>query len=146
MKHRFALVCGVAALALAVSGSALAFDCMRVSSSLQGLKQSADKSGNWLFFDMNDGGGGVAQVLGFFEIPATSEQIACFQAAYDAVPTAPKYFAIGVGVAGGHSGHGSGVLAPNAPDKVLTNGTGIDHFDDTVLPIFVAALPTCLGA
>ena len=145
MKHRFALICGVAALALAVSGSAFAFDCMRVSSSLQGLQQSAGHSGNWLLFDMTDGGGGVAQVLDFFEISATSEQIACFQAAYDEAPGVPTYFAIGIGVAGGHSGHGPGVLAHNAPDKVLTNGTGIDHFDDTVLPVFEAAAPTCLG-
>ena len=144
VKHRFALVCGVVALALALSGVALANDCMRVSSSLQGLQQSADKSGNWLFFDMTDSGSGVSMVLEHFGIPVTTQQVACFQSAYDA-STGPKYFAIGIGVAGGHSGNGPQVLAHNAPDKVLTNGTGIDHFDDSVLPIFLAAVPTCLG-
>jgi hypothetical protein len=37
------------------------------------------------------------------------------------------------------------VLAHKAPDKVLSNGTGIDHLDDTVLPVLQAAAPTCLG-
>jgi hypothetical protein len=45
---------------------------------------------------------------------------------------------------GGDNG-GPGTLAWKAPDKVLVNGTGIDHFDDSVLPIFLNALPTCLG-
>ena len=39
---------------------------------------------------------------------------------------------------------GPGVLAHNNPnDRVLANGTGIDHFDDTVLPVLLAALPGC---
>jgi hypothetical protein len=46
-------------------------------------------------------------------------------------------------VAGGDKG--AGTLAWKAPDSVLTNGTGIDHFDDTVLPIFLSALPACIG-
>jgi hypothetical protein len=146
MRHRFALVLGVIVVALAVTSSALAFDCMRVSSSAQGLQQSAGNSGNWLFFNMTDGGGGVAQVLDFFGVPSSAAP--CFQSAYDAAvasnPTLPVYFALGVGVAGGKTGHGPGVLAHNAPDSVLANGTGIDHFDDTVLPVFLAAAPTCL--
>jgi hypothetical protein len=36
MKHRFALVIGVVVIALTTTSSALAFDCMRVSSSPQG--------------------------------------------------------------------------------------------------------------
>ena len=143
MRHRLATVLGVAVVALVLSGSALAFDCMRVSSSLQGLQQST-QSGNWLAFDMTDNGGGVAQILDFFGVPVTSAQVDCFQAAYDA-STAPRYFALGVGVAGGRTEHGTGVLAHNAPDKVLLNGTGIDHFDDTVLPVFLGAVPVCLG-
>ena len=140
MKHRLALIAGVVAVALVVAGAAFAHDCMRVSSSMQGLKQSAN-SGNWLYFDMTHGGGGVAQVVGFFGLPASS--VDCFQAAYD-TSTGPRYFAIGVGVAGGDNG-GPGALAWKAPDKVLMNGTGIDHFDESVLPIFLNALPTCLG-
>jgi hypothetical protein len=127
--------------ALAFVAGAYADDCMRVSSSLQGLQQST-KSGNWLAFDMTDGGNGVAMVVGFFGLPSTS--VPCFQSAYDA-SDAPRYFAIGVGVAGARAGNGPHVLAHNAPDTVLTNGTGIDHFDDAVLPVFLNAAPSCLA-
>jgi len=150
MKHRLALLIGVAVVTLTVTSSALAFDCMRVSSSPQGLQQSARHSGMWLSFDMTDGGNGVAQILGFFGLPSDPGTVACFQAAYDSAvagnSTLPLYFALGTGVAGGNT-NGPGVLAHNNPDKrnVLSNGTGIDHFDDTVLPVFLAAAPTCLG-
>jgi hypothetical protein len=139
MKYRIAAVLASLVAACAFTGAALANDCMRVSSSLQGLPQST-RSGNWLLFDMTDGGSGVAQIVGFFGLPESS--IGCFQAAYDA-SGGPRYFALGIDVAGGSSG-GPGTIAWKAPDKVLQNGTGIDHFDDTVLPIFLAALPTCV--
>jgi hypothetical protein len=142
MRRRFALVLGTLAVALAVSGSALAFDCMRVSSSLSGLQQSTANSGNWLLFDMTPGRGGVAQVVEFFGLPGS---VACYQTAYDAATGVPTYFALGIGVAGARAGHGPEVLAHNAPGKVLANGTGIDHFDDTVAPIFIAAIPGCAG-
>lgn len=145
MKRRLALLVGVVAVALALSSSAWAFDCMRVSSSLQGLQQSTANSGNWLYFDMTASGTGVAEVLDFFEISVTPAQLACFQSAYDA-SSAPKYFALGIGVAGASGkGHGPDVIAHKAPDKVLMNGTGIEHFDDTVLPVFLSAAPGCLG-
>jgi hypothetical protein len=143
MRHRLAVLAAVTVVALAGAGSALAFDCMRVSSSLRGLQNSTD-SGNWLLFDMTPGGGGVAQVLDFFGVPATSSQLVCFQTAYSA-SSGPTYFALGIGVAGARSGHGPFVLAHNAPDKVLMNGTGIDHLDATVVPVFEAAAPSCLG-
>lgn len=147
MKHRLALLAGVVVVALTLASSAFAFDCMRVSSSPQGLQQSASNSGNWLYFDMTDGGSGVAQVVDFFGLPSSS--VGCFQAAYDAAVGAnsalPKYFALGFGVAGGKT-NGPGVLAHNNPNsKVLSNGTGIEHFDDTVLPVFLAAAPGCLA-
>ena len=147
MKHRFALFVGVAAVALMLTSSALAFDCMRVSSSAQGLQQSANKSGKWLYFDMTDSGNGVVQILSFFGAPTAAAP--CFQTAYDAAvaanPALPVYFALGFGVAGGNS-NGPGVLAHHNPNSnVLSNGTGIDHFDDTVQPVFEAAAPTCLG-
>ena len=66
MKHRLALFIGVAVVALTVTSSAFAFDCMRVSSSAQGLQQSAGNSGMWLYFDMTDSGSGMAQILEFF--------------------------------------------------------------------------------
>ena len=145
MKHRFVVVVGAAVAALTLAGSAFAFDCMRVSASAQGLQQSADNSGMWIYFDMTDGGNGVSEILAHFGLPAATAP--CFQAAYDAAvsanPALPLYFALGNGVAGGKNG-GPGVLAHNNPNsEVLANGTGIDHFDDTVLPVFLAALPSC---
>lgn len=142
MKHRLVMAVVVVVAALAVSGSALAFDCMRVSGSLQGLQKSTT-GGNWLYFDMTPGGGGIAELLDHFEVDVTAAQLACLQAAYSASDDAPKYFALGIGVAGGGTGHGTGVLAHNAPDSVLTNGTGIDHLDDTVVPVLLAAAPGC---
>jgi hypothetical protein len=146
MKHRFALFVGVAVVALTVTSSAFAFDCMRVSSSLQGLQQSAGNSGKWLLFDMTDTGSGVAQVVEFFGFPGS---VGCYQTAYDAAvvanPLLPEYFALGTGVAGGDT-NGPGVIAHNNKNgKVLSNGTGIEHFDDTVLPVFLAAVPGCAG-
>jgi hypothetical protein len=143
MKHRVVVLLAVLAVSLTITGSALAFDCMRVSSSRQGLQQST-MSGNWLLFDMTPSGGGVAQVLDFFGISVNSSQLACFQNAYSN-SGGPTYFALGTGVAGGKTGNGPGVLAHNAPEKVLMNGTGIDHLDATVVPVFLAAAPTCLA-
>src|SRR4051794_41242316 len=52
MKLRLLAVLALAVTALAVAASASAFDCVRVSSSLQGLQQST-KSGNWLLIDVS---------------------------------------------------------------------------------------------
>jgi hypothetical protein len=149
MKHRFAVFVGVAVLALTLTSAAFAHDCMRVSSSPQGLQQSASNSGMWIYFDMTDGGNGIPQILEFFGLPSDSGTVACFQTAYDqavaANPTLPLYFAIGNGVAGGNT-NGPGVLAwHNKNENVLSNGTGIDHFDNTVLPVLQAAAPSCLA-
>jgi hypothetical protein len=145
MKHRLTLFIGAVLVALTVTSSALAFDCMRVSSSTQGLQQSASNSGMWLYFDMTDGGNGIPEIVGFFGLDPSV--IPCLQAAYDAAvaanPKLPLYFALGTGVAGGFH-NGPGVLAHNNPnDRVLSNGTGIEHLDDTVLPVLEAALPSC---
>ena len=145
MKHRLALFIGVTVVALTLTSSALAFDCMRVSASQQGLQQSAGNSGMWLYFDMTDGGTGMAQILDFFGVD--QKFAPCLQTAYDAAraanPTLPAYFALGTGVAGGNH-NGPGIIAHNNPnDRVLANGTGIDHFDDTVLPVILAAAPGC---
>jgi hypothetical protein len=112
---------------------------MRVSSSVQGLQQSAGNSGKWIYFDMTDSGHGIADIVDFFG--GDPSWVPCLQAAYDqavaANPTLPLYFALGNGVAGGNS-NGPGVLAHHNPnDRVLQNGTGIDHFDDTVLPVLL---------
>ena len=145
MKRRVAVLLAAIVAVFAMTTAALANDCMRVSSSLQGL-QSSTKSGNWLAFNMTDGGGGIQQLFtAFTGSPIDQGAVDCFQAAYDA-SSAPRYFALGVGVAGSSgSGKGPGVLAHNAPEKVLTNGTGIDHLDDTVLPVLEANFG-CLSA
>jgi hypothetical protein len=146
MRHRFAVLAAVLALGLVGAGSALAFDCIRVSSSLQGLQQST-KSGNWLLFNF-----GTAQ--GFQEtlanisngtIVLTTAQANCLVNAY-AQSGQPQYFALGVGVAGGKTGNGGpGVLAHNNPNEiVLSNGTGIDHMEDSgIVPALFAAAGAC---
>jgi hypothetical protein len=117
----------VLTVALAGAGAALAHDCIRVSSSLQGLQQSAANSGNWALFDMSSGAG-LEQSLTTLGIPATLDQATCASNAYKAAPGGlPLYFALGLGVAGPN-----GVLAHNNPnDSVLGNLKGIDHLDDS---------------
>ncbi len=124
MKLRvFALLAALVA-ALAVTGSAFAFDCIRVSSSLQGLKQST-KSGNWFLFDVSSGPA-VEQTLANLGETVTPQQAKCVSDTYAASHLTP-YFALGVGVAGPN-----GVLAGhNKNTKVLANLKGIDHLEES---------------
>lgn len=127
MKERLTLMLAVLALALVSTGSALAFDCIRVSSSLQGLQQST-KSGNWALFDLSSGPA-LQQSLAALGEDITSEQAACASDAYKAAgEDLPLYFALGIGVAGPN-----GVLAHNNPNDgtVLSNLKGIDHLEDS---------------
>jgi hypothetical protein len=89
-------------------------------------------------------------------IDLTSSQATCAASAYAATGE-PLYFALGTGVAGGKkttvtpngarsAGQGFGVIAWNAPDVVLSNGKGIDHADDTVIPALQNAVFGCAGA
>lgn len=137
------LVVGAVAAGTAVVLSAtpaLAYDCIRVSGSSNGL-QNSTKSGNWEYLTV-DGflGGLVAQGA------ITAAEASCMGTAY-AATGAPTEFAIGVGVAGAHANPenpgGGGVLAKNAPDKVLSDGKGIDHLDDSVLPALAQAAAAC---
>jgi hypothetical protein len=144
MRHRISVVVAVLALGLVGVGSAAAFDCIRVSSSLQGLKQST-KSGHWLLFDFSSAGG-VQQTLATISegtIVVSDEQAACFVDAYGESGQ-PRFFALGLGVAGGFHA-GPGVLAHNNPNtRVLSNGKGIDHFEDSaIIPALFAAAETC---
>jgi hypothetical protein len=132
MKSRLAAFGAVAVLVLAFAGSAFAFDCIRVSSSLEGLKQST-RSGNWLLFDLGSTAGvqqTFATVVGA-EVPEdVAACVADEYAGYDVTP----YFALGIGVAGGknESGGGSGVLAGHNPnDELLADLRGIDHLEDS---------------
>jgi len=112
MKLRLVVALTVLVLGLAAAGSAFAFDCIRVSSSLQGLQQST-KSGKWLLFDLSSGPA-LQQTLAEIGVELTSEQAQCASAAY-AESGQPLYFALGIGVAGGENEHATagGVLAQN---------------------------------
>jgi hypothetical protein len=134
----------VLALALVGAGSAFGFDCIRVSSSLQGLQQST-KSGNWLLFDLSTPEA-FQESLTAFGVVLTDEQAECGSQAY-AESGQPLYFALGIGVAAGENANAraGGVLAHNNPNTpVLSNGTGIDHFEDSgIIPALEAAAVTC---
>jgi hypothetical protein len=90
MRHRLGALVALFVLALAVTGSAFAFDCIRVSSSLQGLKISS-KSGNWALFDLSSGASAkeTLQVVG---VDLTDSQAQCVSEHYRASgrsPTSP---------------------------------------------------------
>lgn len=154
MRHRLPLLATVVALVLATGGTAYGFHCIRVSSSLQGLQQST-KSGNWLLFNFGSASGVADTFADVFEFPLTSQQAGCLATEY-AKSGQPKYFALGIGVAGGKKetttsngaradGEGFGVLAwNNKNEDVLSDGNGVDHIDKS--PIFGAlfgAAATC---
>ena len=132
-----ALVVAVVA-SLVLSGSALAFDCIRVSSSLQGLQASAG-SGKWLPLDFSTPAGTDQTFSDVIEVDITPAQAACFTTAYAATGE-PQFFAIGIGVAGPN-----GVLAfMNENANVLSDNKGIDHLEDSgIFPAFVEAAIAC---
>ena len=136
MKHRVALFGAVFAASLALAGSAVAFDCIRVSSSLQGLEQST-KSGNWLLFDISSAEAVQATFERIGEAVPTDDEAACFAEAY-AESGQPLYFALGIGVAGPN-----GVLAWNNTNS-MGDGKGIDHLEESgILPAVFAAAEAC---
>ena len=144
MRQRVLIGVAVVVLALVGASSAFAFDCIRVSSSLNGLQQST-RSGNWVLFDLSTPDAFQAS-LTEFGVVLTDEQAECGSAAY-AESGQPLYFALGIGVAGGENENASagGVLAHNNPNtSVLSNGKGIDHFEDSgIIPALEAAADTC---
>lgn len=154
MTRRIAALVAALSLALAAAAPALAFDCIRVSSSLKGLQQST-KSGNWLLFDLHNAAAAKSTIAGTFGVQLSDAQAACFASRY-AASGEPKYFALGIGVAGGRktttTSNGAraaagefGVLAWNNPNtRVLANGKGIDHLDDSgILAAFFDAAGAC---
>jgi hypothetical protein len=136
MKHRVALFGAVFAASLALAGSAVAFDCIRVSSSLQGLEQST-KSGNWLLFDISSAEAVQATFERVGEAVPSDEEAECFAEAY-AESGQPLYFALGIGVAGPN-----GVLAWNNTNS-MGDGKGIDHLEESgIFPAIFAAAEAC---
>jgi hypothetical protein len=135
--------------ALVVAGSALAFDCLRVSASYQGLVKSTSNGGNWLLFDMTNPAIVQADLSIFATTPLTMAQAICVSDAYqaEAAPTGafagvPLFWALGFGVAGANS-NGPGVIAHNNPNNAgqLGNLKGIDHLDASPIgaAVFTAA-------
>lgn len=145
MKRRLAVLaaCAAAGAVLLGTAPAQAWDCIRVSGSMQGL-QNSTRSGNWEYLTIDDLVAGAME-----EGMITSQaQADCVLAAWAAAGE-PSYFAIGTGVAGARgamrSGHISDAdffeLAKNAPANVMVDGHGVDHLDDALAQI---AGP-CLG-
>jgi hypothetical protein len=129
MRYRVGALVAFGVLALAVTSSAFAFDCVRVSSSFQGLQQSTGNSGRWLLFDMTNPAV-VQNALAPVAVgDLTLDDAACISEHYEAM-NLPLYFALGDGVAGGFT-NGSGVLAHNNPNTQgeLGNLKGIDHLE-----------------
>jgi hypothetical protein len=154
MRHRAIALLAVVAAALAVAGSAAAFDCIRVSSSYQGLVRSTGNSGNWTLFDFSSPSALEATLSGF-GVTLDSTQAECAYAAY-AESGQPQFFALGTGVAGGKKtstssqgaraqADGFGVIAwHNKNLTVLGNGTGIDHLEASgIFPALLGAAGTC---
>ena len=137
MKRRMFAVLAIAASSLFAATTAYGHDCIRVSSSHQGLVSSTSHGGRWLLLDFSSVSA-TTQTLATIEVSATPEQIACFVDAY-AQTGQPQFFALGIGIAGPN-----GVLAHNNPnDRVLSDGHGIDHLDDS--PIFPAIFASASG-
>jgi hypothetical protein len=135
MRHRLLAFVAMMIAALALAGSAFAFDCIRVSSSLQGLQQST-RSGNWILFNLSSAAA-LQQTAANLGESVTLEQAACVVDAYAESGLSP-YFALGVGVAGPN-----GVLAGhNKNENALANLKGIDHLEDSPIG---AALFGALG-
>jgi len=137
MRFRFATIAAIAVTALAGAGSAFGFDCIRVSSSLQGLEQST-RSGNWLLIDVSSAAGFQRTLESIGEPVPTDAQAQCFVSAY-ADTGQPVFFAIGIGVAGPN-----GVLARRNANST-GDGKGIDLLEHSgILPAFEAAEAACI--
>jgi hypothetical protein len=136
MHRRLVVSVVVVIAALATAGSAFAFDCVRVSSSLEGLRQSTS-SGNWLLIDFSSGVAVQDTLARIGEPVPPLEQAQCFAAAY-AASGQPLFFALGIGVAGPN-----GVLA-HRNTQSTGDGRGIDHLEASgILPAIDAAAAAC---
>jgi hypothetical protein len=136
VRHRLAALAAVVVASLAIAGTTAAFDCIRVSSSLQGLQQST-RSGNWLLFDLSSAEGVQQTFANVGETVPSDTQAQCFVSAY-ATSRQPLYFALGIGVAGPN-----GVLA-HRNTNTTGDGKGIDHFEESaILPAIFAAAEVC---
>jgi hypothetical protein len=136
MRYRLAALATVVVASLSVAGSALGFDCIRVSSSLQGLEAST-LSGNWLLFDISSASAVQRTFESIGETVPSATEAQCFASAY-AASGQPLYFALGIGVAGPN-----GVLA-HRNENTTGDGKGVDHLEASgILPAVFAAADAC---
>jgi hypothetical protein len=136
IRQRLAALAIVIVTSLVAAGSAVAFDCIRVSSSLEGLEQST-RSGNWLLFDFSSVEGLQGTLARIGEPIPSAQDAACFVSAY-ATSGQPQFFALGIGVAGPN-----GVLAFRN-SNTTGDGKGIDQLEQSgILPAIDAALEAC---
>lgn len=142
VKKKFSIAIAiVAAVFGAMATEASAFDCIRVSSSLQGLRNST-RSGNWVLYDLSSPSA-VQATAAQFGLSISIAKATCVAEHYATYGVTP-YFAQGFGVAGGRTGNGPGVLAWRAPVTVLSDLRGIDHLDDSpVGQAFFGSLFAC---
>lgn len=149
---RLTVTAVVLALALAVAGTAYAYDCIRVSTSAAGVRESA-KSGNWLPFILDTGPNVDETFNSIFGLDLTDAQAACLASHY-AESGQPRYFSLGIGVAGGKKetitgkgarGDNYGVLIWNQHNfRILSDGRGVDHVEDSdIVPALVSAADAC---
>jgi hypothetical protein len=138
MPYRIVAIAVIVA-SLALASSAAAFDCIRVSSSLHGLQQST-KSGNWLLFDFSTAEA-VQETLANIGETVTEAEAECFAEVYGESGQ-PRFFALGIGVAGPN-----GVLAFHNATQAMGDGKGIDHLVQSGnSAAFEAAAAECYGA
>jgi hypothetical protein len=134
--YRVSIVMAALLASLALASTAAAFDCIRVSSSLEGLQQST-RSGNWLLFDVSSVEGVQQTFASIGEQVPTAGQAQCLVSTY-ATSEQPRFFALGIGVAGPN-----GVLA-HRNSNTTGDGKGIDHFESSpILPALLTAIDAC---
>lgn len=136
-RVRSVVVSIVAAGALALAGTAAAFDCVRVSASLRGLEQSQG-SGKWFVIDVSSAEGVQRTFEALGDPVPSAADAACFVAAY-AASGQPASFAIGIGVAGPN-----GVLMHRNKTKATSDGKGIDRLESSgIADAYLNAIDVC---
>jgi hypothetical protein len=136
IRHRLAAFAIVVVASLVAAGSAVAFDCIRVSSSLAGLEHST-RSGNWLLFDFSSVEGLQSTLARIGEPIPSDDDAACFVSVYGESGQ-PQFFALGIGVAGPN-----GMLA-HRNSNTTGDGNGVDHLEASeILPAVNSAVAAC---
>ncbi|WP_353808431.1 hypothetical protein [Agromyces sp. SYSU T00194] len=120
-----------AAMVLGSGAAAFAFDCFNDSRSAQGNAKAGEHSQVWFTASVED--------FLTFELGLGAEEVDCVLEAW----TGAGYPTSVTIMAGGARGSG-GVIAGNNPvDAVLSDGHGIDHLEDSYLPVLFPMIEAC---